>query len=93
MFISVIHRISDPEAFSATAASAMKDIPADFKLHQAVTGNDRSTAICLWEAPTVESVRNLLEPLFGRVCKTNTFRSTLRPQWDSLRRQARLLEA
>ncbi len=69
MFISVIHRISDPDAFSATAASAMKDIPTDFKLHQAVTGDDRSTAICLWEAPTVDSVRNLLEPLFGRVCK------------------------
>ncbi|MGA2760781.1 MAG: hypothetical protein ABSF08_10735 [Candidatus Cybelea sp.] len=69
MFISVIHRISDPDAFSATAASAMKDIPADLKLHQALTGGDRSTAICLWEAPNVDSVRNVLERLFGQVCK------------------------
>ncbi len=69
MFISVIHRISDPEAFAATAASAMKDIPADCRLHQAMAGEDRSTAICLWEAPTLDRVRNLLEPLFGRVCK------------------------
>jgi hypothetical protein len=69
MFVSVIHRISDPDAFSAIAASAMKDIPAGFKLHQAMAGDDRSTAVCLWEAPTVDSVRNLLEPLFGRVCK------------------------
>ncbi len=55
MFISVIHRISDPDAFWATAAGAAKDIPADIKLHQTVTSNDRSTAICLWEAPLVDS--------------------------------------
>jgi hypothetical protein len=69
MFISVIHRISDPDAFAATAANAMKDIPADLKLHQAMTGDDRSTAVCLWEAPTVDSVRNLLDPLFEASCK------------------------
>jgi hypothetical protein len=69
MVISVIHRISDPDAFRATATSAAKDIPADIKLHQTVTRNDRSTAICLWEAASVDGVKNLLEPLFGQVCK------------------------
>jgi hypothetical protein len=34
MFISVIHRISGPDAFWATASSAAKDIPADTKLHK-----------------------------------------------------------
>ncbi|HLY02946.1 MAG TPA: hypothetical protein VKR56_10710 [Candidatus Cybelea sp.] len=69
MFISVIHRISDPDTFWATAASAAKDIPADLKLHQTVTSSDRSTAICLWQAASVDGVRNLLEPLFGQACK------------------------
>ena len=69
MFISVIHRISDPDAFAATAASAAKDIPADVKLHQTVTGNDRSTAICLWEAASVDRVRSILEPLLGHASK------------------------
>jgi len=69
MFISVIHRISDPDEFGAIAASAAKDIPAHLKLHQTVTGSDRSTAICLWEASSVDGVRDLLEPLFGRVSK------------------------
>ena len=69
MFISVIHRISDPEGFWSTAAGAANDIPADIKLHQTVTSNDRTTAICLWEAASVDGVRNLLEPLFGHVCK------------------------
>ena len=69
MFISVIHRISDPDTFWATAARATNDIPANFKLHQTMTGSDRSTAICLWEAASVDDVRNILEPLFGSVCK------------------------
>ncbi len=69
MFISVIHRVSDPDAFFATAASAAKDIPADLKLHQTVTSDDRATAICLWEASSVDGVSDLLEPLFGRVSK------------------------
>jgi hypothetical protein len=69
MFISVIHRISDPDAFWATAAGATNDIPADTKLHQTVTSDDRSTAICLWEAASVDRVRDFLEPLLGRVCK------------------------
>jgi hypothetical protein len=72
MFISVIHRVSDPDAFRATAASAANDIPADIKLHQTVTSNDRSTAICLWEAASVDRVKDLLEPLFGQVC-TNEY--------------------
>ncbi len=69
MFISVIHRISDPVAFRATAASAANDIPHHIKLHQTVTSKDGSTAICLWEAASVDDVRDLLEPLFGRVSK------------------------
>ena len=69
MFISVIHRISDPDAFWATAASAANDIPAGVTLHQTVASNDRSTAICLWEAASVESVRDLLEPLIGKFSK------------------------
>ncbi len=69
MFISVIHRVSDPEAFRTTAESAANDIPANLKLHQTVTSNDRSTAICLWEAASIESVRDLLEPLLGRFSK------------------------
>jgi hypothetical protein len=69
MFISVIHRISDPDMFWATAASAAKDIPADIRLHQTATNSDRATAICLWEAASVDGVRGLLEPLFGQACK------------------------
>jgi hypothetical protein len=73
MFVSVIHRISDPDAFFAAATSATKDIPAAITLHQTVTSNDRSTAICLWEASSVDGVRDFLEPLFELVCKNEYF--------------------
>jgi hypothetical protein len=69
MFISVIHRISDPDAFAATVANGGSSIPADLKLHQYMAAEDRSTAICLWEAPSVEKVRDLVEPLLARVSK------------------------
>jgi len=69
MFVSVIHRVSDPDTFWATVASATEKIPTDLKLSQYVTSKDRSTTICLWEAPSVEKVRDLLEPLIGRVSK------------------------
>lgn len=69
MFVSVIHRISDPDAFWAIANSAIEKIPPDLKCPQYVTSDDRSTTICLWEAPSVEKVRGFLEPLLGRVSK------------------------
>ena len=69
MFISVIHRVSNPDAFWSTVAGATDKIPADLKLPQYVTSYDRSTTICLWEAPSVEKVRDFLEPLLGHVSK------------------------
>jgi len=67
MFVSVIHRISDPDAFFEMARSVV--IPEDLRLPQTISTADRSTTICLWEAPSVERVREFLEPLTASVCK------------------------
>ena len=69
MYVSVIHRVSDPDAFWAIVADATKNIPADLKLPQFVTSSDRSTTICLWDTPSVDKVRAFLEPLLSKVCK------------------------
>lgn len=69
MFVSVIHRISDPDSFWASAAGAANDIPAGVKLHQTTTSDDGSTVICLWEAASVDAVKGFVEPLLGQVCK------------------------
>lgn len=69
MFVSVIHRITDPDRFFAMASNAAQDIPSDLRLPQSISNADRSTTICLWEAPSVERVREFLEPLTAGICK------------------------
>jgi len=66
MFITIIHRISDPDQFESTAKSATESIPSHLKLHQYLSGSDRKTATCLWEAPSVEDVKEFLEPVIGQ---------------------------
>lgn len=66
MFITVIHRISDPDQFESTAQSATPNIPSHLKLHQYLSGSDRKTALCLWEAASVEEVKKFIEPVLGQ---------------------------
>jgi hypothetical protein len=70
VFVSVIHRISDPDRFSEMARSAT--IPQDLRLPQVISNADRSTTVCLWEAPSVQRVRDFLEPLTAGIC-TNEY--------------------
>lgn len=67
MFVSVIHRISDPDRFFEMARSAT--LPSDLRLPQSISTADRSTTVCLWEAPSVQRVREFLEPLTAGICK------------------------
>jgi len=55
MFVTVIHRISNPDQFES-AENATEVIPSHLKLHQYLTATDRKTATCLWEARSVEDV-------------------------------------
>jgi hypothetical protein len=67
MFITVLHRISNPDQFESAAKSATEVIPAHLKLHQYLTGTDRKTATCLWEARLTDDVKEFLEPVVGHV--------------------------
>jgi hypothetical protein len=69
MFVSVIHRITDPDRFFEMASSATQNIPSDLRLPQSISSADRSTTVCLWEAPSVDRVREFLEPLTAGICK------------------------
>jgi len=69
MFILVIHRVSDPDAFEAGVASAAPQLPTDLKVHLSATSNDRSTVICLWEASSVDKVRDVVEAHLGHASK------------------------
>ena len=69
MFVSVIHRVSNPDEFWAIAEKATANMPADLKLPQFVTSEDLATTICLWDVPSVDRLKTFLEPLLGRVSK------------------------
>jgi hypothetical protein len=69
MFVSVIHRITDPDRFFEIAGSAADKIPPDLRLPEYFSSADRSTTVCLWEAPSVSRVREFLEPLTEGICE------------------------
>ncbi len=73
MYIVVEHQISDPTRFWQTASDAMPLLPENVKLHCTFPSADGSRAVCLWEAESVEAVRDFLEPVIGRVSRNEYF--------------------
>lgn len=66
MFVTVIHRANDPEKFADMMRNA--DIPDGLRVAQVISNGDRSTMVCLWEAPDVQNVRDFLEPVTAGIC-------------------------
>lgn len=73
MYIVVQHQIRDPETAWAIAGEALADLPAHLKLHHSLPNADGTAAVCLWEADSVEAVRDLLEPAIGHVSQNSYF--------------------
>jgi hypothetical protein len=71
MYIMVQHTISDPAAFWK-AADPNTNSP-QIKLHHTFPTPDGTRAVCIWEAPSVDAVSNLLEPTFGRISRNEYF--------------------
>ena len=66
MHVSVIHRISDPEAFEQAEQKALEaGLPEGFGLPVRAATTDHTTAICIWEGPSVDAVRDLVESTVG----------------------------
>ena len=73
MFIVVQHKISDPAKFWETAQSAMPNLPEDIKLHCALPNTDGTKAVCLWEAATIELLKDFMEPQVGQISTNEYF--------------------
>jgi len=66
MHVGVIHRISDPQAFEQAEQKALEaGLPEGFRLPVHAATRDHSTAICIWEGPSVDAVRDLVESVVG----------------------------
>lgn len=65
MFVVVQHDITNADAFFGAAESVVGGAPKGLKTAQFFPSNDRKRAMCLWEAPSVDSVKNYLEAKIG----------------------------
>jgi hypothetical protein len=66
MFVSVIHRIHDPEGFQAAEAKALEaGLPANVALPVHAATHDHKLGICIWEGESVAAVRELVESVVG----------------------------
>ena len=71
MYILVQHTISDPAVFWNTADPSKN--PPNIKLHHTFPTPDGTRAACIWEAESVNAVRDLLEPMLGKVSRNEYF--------------------
>ena len=66
MFVTVIHRIHDPEGFQAAEAKAMEaGLPSHVALPIHAATNDHGFGVCIWEGESVDAVRELVEGVAG----------------------------
>jgi hypothetical protein len=71
MYVLVQHTISDPSTFWNAADPTSLSPKA--KLHHTFPTPDGTRATCVWEADSVEALRNLLEPVVGKVSRNEYF--------------------
>jgi hypothetical protein len=65
MYILVQHTISDPATAWPRAQAALASVPAGLKLHLSIPTADGSTAVCVWEADSIATVKTFLDPALG----------------------------
>jgi len=66
MFVTVIHRIHDPEGFEKAEAAALEaGLPAGVALPIHAATNDHTFGICIWEGESVDAVREVVEGAVG----------------------------
>ncbi len=71
MYVLVQHSISEPATFWSSADP--NTMSPDLKLHHTFPTPEGTHAVCIWEAESVEALRNFLEPLIGGVSRNEYF--------------------
>jgi hypothetical protein len=66
MFVTVIHRIHDPEGFQNAEAKALESgLPDQVALPIHAASRDHRLGICIWEGDSVAAVREVVEGVAG----------------------------
>ena len=71
MFVVVIHDIRDSDKFWSVAESAQ--LPTGVTLHNTYPNSDGTRAVCLWEADSVQMVRDVVDGAVGDVSSNDFF--------------------
>lgn len=64
MFIAIEHEIHDPRQFQECAEQVFP-LPDGLHVHQFLPASDLSRAVCLYEAASVDAVRDYLDSALG----------------------------
>ncbi len=73
MYVIVQHKISDPKTFWSTAEKVVPALPKGLRVVQTLPNKEGTQAVCVWEADSVDSVRNAIEPAVGQVSRNEYF--------------------
>jgi hypothetical protein len=71
--IVVQHRINDPEKFFGLTTEVTENAPAGVHPRQFCPSQDRTQAVCLWEADTVDALRGYLDSIAGADVTENSY--------------------
>ena len=78
MHVGVIHRISDPEGFRQAEQQAMEaGLPEGFDLPVHAATSDYSTVVCMWDGPSTDAVRELVESVVGEYSQNEYYEMEL----------------
>ena len=74
MFVTVIHRIHDPEGFQAAEDKALEaGLPSSVALPIHAATDDHKLGICIWEGKSVDAVREVVEGAVGPYANNEYF--------------------
>ena len=66
MFVTVIHKIHDPEGFEKAEEKALEaGFPPTSRCRSTPRTNDHTLGICIWEGESVDAVREVVEGAVG----------------------------
>lgn len=73
MYIIVQHRVKDPEFFFSDIPGVAENAPPGVHARQFCPSSDRSAAVCLWEADSIDAVRTYLDAATGDASENTYF--------------------
>ena len=78
MHVGVIHRISDPQGFQQAEQQAIEaGLPEGFGLPVHAGTPDHTLGICIWDGPSVDAVRDLVESVVGKYSENEYYEMEL----------------